>query len=289
MGHFEFDSHVHIFPAGRHKGLMRWIRRMMPDHPVPTMIDAKEIERDLLGLGVRTFFNMVYPLSAEETDPLNRWNLEFCRTNAMARPVCSLHRDSPGKPDIAADLFRRGSYGIKFHPFIQKFNPSGEEFRGLYRRMGEMGMPLFLHTGYDLWYGMEFTAEDIEKIIAENPGMPVVLAHMIFPHLERAFGLLERYENAWLDATNVPGSFVYAREKKIPVHPSLLDTFIAGMERHRDRIMYGSDYPVSMGSLESVHRDMLALELSGETMRAVTGETPARFCGIVDERRGEER
>jgi predicted TIM-barrel fold metal-dependent hydrolase len=146
-------------------------------------------------------------------------------------------------------------------------------------------MPLFLHTGYDAWYGMEFTAEDIESIIAENPGMPVVLAHMIFPHLERSFGLLDRYENAWLDATNVPGSFVYAREKNIPISPSLLDTLIAGMERHRGRIMYGSDYPVSMGSLESVHRDMLALDLSDGTLRSVTGETPARFCLQVDGRR----
>ncbi len=258
----------------------------MPKHPVPENTTEEEARRDLESRGVKKFFNMVYPLNDGETGPLNRWNLERCSAWPGAHPVCSLHIDTRDKPAVAEDLFLAGSRGIKLHPFIQKFNPSSGEFGPLYRRMGEMGMPLFLHTGYDAWYGMKFPVSDIESIVSANPEMPVVLVHMIFPHIHEAFRILENHENAILDATNVPGSFEYARAKGFPLDGKMLDIFIRGTEENRERVLYGSDYPVGMGSLERIHDDFLALGFSDGTIAAVTGKNAERL--LDDTRRKRE-
>ncbi len=280
-----FDSHVHVFPAGRHRGLMRWIHRIMPGHPVGEGITEAGVLQDLEGSGVAEFFNLVYPLGDGETAPLNEWCLSFAKRVPAARPVCSMHVETANKPAVAEDLFRRGSYGIKFHPFIQGFNPSDAVFDDLYRAMDETGMPLFLHTGFDAWYGSSFPASDIERIVRGNPGMPVVLVHMIFPDLAAAFGLLDNYGNVILDATNVPGAFVYARKHGMELPASLVDEFVDGVERHHGRVMYGSDHPVGMGSLADIRGDLDALGLSAEALASLRGVAARTLRDLTDERR----
>ena len=100
------------------------------------------------------------------------------------------------------------------------------EFEELYKSLNEMGMPLFIHTGYDEWYGASFPPDDIEKIISSYPDMPVVLIHMVFPHIKRARQLIENYENVYGDATNVPGSISLARKVDSSLATKIQDDFI---------------------------------------------------------------
>ena len=72
------DSHVHIFPQGRLRGLMRWILRLIPDHPVPESVTAETILHEMRREGITHFFNLVYPLREEEAVPLNAFNGRFC-------------------------------------------------------------------------------------------------------------------------------------------------------------------------------------------------------------------
>jgi predicted TIM-barrel fold metal-dependent hydrolase len=282
-----FDSHVHILPKGRLKGLMRWIHKAMPGHPVAEGVTAEEITGQLKGHSIRECFNLVYPLFTEETDHINNWNLDFCQASEGIHPVCSLHIETPEKEKTAEDLFQRGSLGIKFHPFIQKFNPSHESFTSLYRLMNSMKMPLFLHTGYDDWYGDSFPVSDIESIVSAYPDMPVILVHMIFPHIKEAFQLLKNNGNVILDCTNVPGSFIYAREKNIPLPKELVENFISGIEKNSTRVMYGSDHPVGMGSLEDIYRDLAELNLSAEAYDDVTGSTARKLLKTTKQSRGK--
>lgn len=275
------DSHVHILPPARLRGLMKWMHRAFPGHPVPSVITPDGIIADLRAAGATRFINLVFPLNVGETDSLNAWNLEFCENTPGAVPVGSLHIDSPGKERIARSLVARGCRGVKLHAFIQRFDPSDARFDGLYDFMNESGMTLFLHTGFDQWYGMTFPPERIERIIARRPNMAVVLVHMIFPKIDDALRLLDTYGNVVLDATNVPGALAFMRDAGMAEESSLRDRFAAGVERHRERIMYGSDYPVGMGTLEKIGADLRATGIGVEAVNALTLETPGRLIKFL--------
>ena len=283
----KFDSHLHIFPKGRLKGLMRWIHNVLPGHPVKKTINAEEIITDIKRENISECFNLVYPLIAEETELLNNWNIKLKEQFPMIHPVCSLHIDNKNKPDTAISLFKNGSSGIKFHPFIQKFNPAHKDLKDLYKIMSSMRMPLFLHTGYDAWYGDSFSVDDIESIITGFPQMPVILVHMIFPQVKEAFQLLKDNENVYLDGTNVPGSFIYAKEKNIPLPDKLYNDFLEDLHNHSDRIMYGTDHPVGMGSVKDIYDDFINLELSEKAEKHILRETGIALISKIEAARNK--
>jgi uncharacterized protein len=272
-----FDSHVHIVPPRRLVGLMRWIHRAFPGHPVPVDILRHQIIDDLRSAGVGRFFNLVYPLSDEETYSLNDWNIEFCAETPGAIPFGSMFVDTPDKAKVAERLFERGCVGIKFHPFVQKFDPGDSRFDDLYSLMNEAGKPLLLHTGYDDWYGRSLTAETLRSIAERYPAMGLVLVHMLFPRLDQALKMAADYENVWLDLTNVPGSFRYTREKGMSLPEGLVEQLLDGLEQFGARTMYGSDYPAGMGTLGDVDNDLKALGISESVYRKLTQTSPAAF------------
>ncbi len=73
------DSHYHIMSQRRLWSLVRWIKGAVPDHPVPESVTKNDLLHTLARESVTHFFNLVYPLKEEETDPLNAFNGAFCK------------------------------------------------------------------------------------------------------------------------------------------------------------------------------------------------------------------
>ncbi|MFH1539143.1 MAG: amidohydrolase family protein [bacterium] len=273
FSHPIIDSHVHILPPGRLAGLMRWIHRAFKGHPVPADIDSEGILADLRANGTKHFFNLVYPLEPGETESLNEFNHEFCAGHLEAAGWGSLHIENPGKASIVerciADL---GFVGMKFHPFIQRFSITDPRMTPVYETLDALKRPLMIHTGFEYFYQQEMPPSQVEELLRGFPGMPLIAVHCLFPHLEEAFGLLERYPNLTLDLTNVFGAITMAAEL---TGADALDTpearvLIAEVPRHSDRLLFGTDHPAGMGTVEKIYRDMRLFGFDAEVARRIT-------------------
>jgi uncharacterized protein len=277
------DAHVHIMPHDRIAGLMRWIRRAFPDHPVDPNIDEAGIVSDLSDRDIRFFFNYVYPLKAEQTDTLNAFNEELARRLPASAPFGSLHQDTSDKKAVTRRCIQDHRFvGLKFHPFVQRFNPAEERMFVVYELMEEYGKPVVLHTGFEDFYRMKMPPADIERILRRFPRLVLVLSHCLFPHFREVRALMGEYEGLWLDATNVFGALRYL--SLIPDSSGLDQAegsrlFRGLMSDFSARTLFGTDHPVGMGDLKTIYDDFFAFGLPDKVSRAILWESPLAFIG----------
>lgn len=278
------DAHVHIMPPVRIAGLMRWIRRAFPDHPVDPNIGEAGIVSDLSGKGIPFFFNYVYPLRPDETGALNEFNEELSRRLPQAAPFGSLHLDTPDKEAVTRRCMEGHRFvGLKFHPFVQRFDPADERMFAVYELMEEYGRPVVLHTGFEEFYRMKMPPADIERILRQFPRLVLVLSHCLFPYFREVRALMEGYRGVWLDATNVFGALNYLALLTGPTAgrdwSETGELFRALMNDFSDRTLFGTDHPVGMGNLGTIYGDFAAFGLSDEISRAILWENPLAFIG----------
>jgi len=278
---FFIDSHVHIFPEKRLRGLVKWIRGLIPDHPVSALVTEQELLSDFRKEGVTHFFNLVYPLKEEETGPLNEFNARFCSATPGAIPFATLHQDTHQKAGVAEEALKSHPFiGFKFHPFIQGFDPWDTRMDPLYAFLQEAGRPVILHTGYGDYYGKSMPTSELRALLKRYPRLPVVFAHMAFPELDTAFSMLDEFPDLYLDAALVLPCRRPAFEPlllSVPGGKRMLDVLLEGLEAYRGRVMYGSDHPVGMGGLPDIYRDLHDLPISEEAKRSIRMETPMAF------------
>ena len=117
--------------------------------------------------------------------------------------------------------------------------------------LAEYGLPLYVHTGFDEWYGWGYDLGELERIAERHPEIPMVLCHCAFPRLEWATEMARRHPQVWLDTTNVFGSIDAGagRPRRAAARAAARDAFDAAP----DRIFFGTDYPAAMGALEELH------------------------------------
>jgi predicted TIM-barrel fold metal-dependent hydrolase len=251
---------------------MRWIRRAFPGHPVSEDVSADKIVSDLREAGVTHFFNLAYPLREHETESINEFNLDFCGRTPGAIPFASLHPETPDKAGVGERALGAGFVGFKFHPFVQGFDPWDRRMDPLYELLQEAGRPVLFHTGFELFYKKPMPVSELEKMLNRFPRLPVVLVHMAFPELEWAFKMLEKRPDLYLDATNVLACLRPAYRPMLAAVPDgdrFSEVLVDGLERHRGRVMYGSDHPAGMGGLGDIYRDLEMLPVDAETRRAM--------------------
>lgn len=260
---------------------MRWIINAFPEHPLPETVMAGNILRDLVDQGVTHFFNLVYPLEAEETDNLNEFNAAFCQRIPGAIPFASLHQDTPEKVRVAEAALKSYDYvGFKFHPFFQGFHLWDRRMKSLFAFLQEAGKPVLLHTGFEDFYQSKMPVSELQDLLRQFPRLPVVFVHMAFPELSSVFRLLDTYPDLYLDATNVLAvrrpEFQYLLEN-LPEGEQILDILIAGLEKYSERIMYGSDHPAGFGSLGRIYQDLEQLPISDQAKRDIRTGTAKSF------------
>jgi uncharacterized protein len=277
------DAHVHILPRVRLRGLMRWIKRAFPEHPVDATIDEEGILNDLRENRISFFFNYVYPLKEEETDSLNKFNFELSKNIDVVAPFGSLHFDTRDKKGVVKKCIEDyGFVGLKFHPFVQKFDPADEKMFSVYELMEKYERPVVLHTGFDEFYQMKMPAEDLMKILDKFPNLPLVLSHCLFPRFDDANLLAQSYNNVYLDATNVFGALRFfmsdTNDEEVRGRGNLYrERFRTLILERSERTLFGSDYPVGMGGLDEIYDDIFAFGLSEAVERDLAFKTAWGF------------
>lgn len=243
-----YDCHTHLFPADRMGGLMRWIHRAVLDFKVPVDITADQAVADLRKAGAVRWANLLFPISPNEAPNLHAWGRDLADRVPEITPVGGVYIDDGDPLAVVQEAIEEyGMAGLKFHPMVQGFNPWDPKLAPVLGYLDGLGKPIYIHTGYDAWYGHEFDRAGMELMLTRYPGIPVVLPHVGFPDLDWGFSLAERFPQVWLDLTNVPGSFDW-----LGAEDGLLATFRAGITRHRERVLMGTDYPAGMGNLDEI-------------------------------------
>lgn len=280
------DAHVHISTPFRLAGLMRWVRKFAPDHPVPEDVNEQYILHDMKSLGARYFFNLVYPLRRRETRKLNLFNYELTRRLPNSAGWGSVHPRNELKEEIIRESIEEYDFvGLKFHPFIQKFSITDRKMSPVYETMNELKRPVIFHTGFDEFYEMKLTPDQVAGLAADYPDMKIVIAHMLAPDFKAALDLMAAHENIIGDLTLVPGTIRYMLGSKNGA--KLADTDAAKMlaselPAFADRLVYGSDHPAGLGSYNDIFNDFYEMGLPPELEKKITWHNPMnmvkRYC-----------
>lgn len=267
------DAHVHLYPPRRLGGLMRWVHRGIPGHPVPVDVTVDEAVSGLRAAGVTAFFAAVFPLVPGEARDLNRFNAELARLTPGMIPFGTAHQDDADPGAVAAEaLGPLGLKGIKLHPMVMKMAPADPRMASVYAAAQEAGRPLLVHTGFEEGYGRTPDKEQWEAMLGAHPRLTVILAHAFYPDLPYAFSLLRRFENVLLDLTNVIGMLQWGAAPNpfgISRPPWGTEEFAAALDANASRVLFGSDHPAGMGTIEEIVRQVETFGLENESVEKI--------------------
>ena len=264
------DPHVHLLPAERTAGLMRWLHRGLPGVGIPVDITAEDALADLHAAGGHVMVNLLFPLKGGEAEELHRFGAALSAQDPSVIPVGGVHVDDRDPEAVVRSAIEdHGMRGLKLHPMVQRFSPGHPALEPAIAALAEYALPLYVHTGFDEWYGWGYDLGELERIAERHPSIPLVLCHCAFPRLEWATEMARRHRQVWLDTTNVFGSIVRVADgdSRAALDRRLQDAF----EAAPDRVFFGTDYPAAMGTLEELHAQVAESPVAGSQLERLAG------------------
>jgi hypothetical protein len=274
------DPHVHLLPAERTAGLMRWLHRGLPGVAIPFDITWEQALADLRAAGAEQVVNLLFPLRAGEAEELHRFGATLTAQEPAVVPVGGVHVDDPDPEGVLrAAVEDHGMRGLKLHPMVQRFSPGHPALAPAIAALASYALPLYVHTGFDEWYGWGYDLGELERIAERHPEVPLVLCHCAFPRLEWAAKMARAHPQVWLDTTNVFASIELAPESaRAALMSKVEDLFDTAPER----IFFGTDYPAAMGSLSELHRQVAGAPVTADR----TGQMASNASRFIAEALG---
>jgi predicted TIM-barrel fold metal-dependent hydrolase len=162
----------------------------------------------------------------------------------VAIPFASInpHRGAEGVRQARRLIEQYKVKGFKFHPSVQEFHPNDRMAYPLYEAIAEAKLPALFHTGQTgvgaqtpggggirLKYSHPMLLDDVA---ADFPDMPIILAHPSFPWQEEALSVATHKPQVYIDLSG------WSPKYFPPILVQYANTLL------KDRILFGSDYPV---------------------------------------------
>ncbi|WP_283248407.1 amidohydrolase family protein [Leucobacter allii] len=170
-----------------------------------------------------------------------------------------------------------GVRGFKFHPTVQGFDPSAEEFRPLWAEIERLGVPIVVHTGQTGvgaglpgGYGLKLRYSDpmlLDDVAAEHPGLTVILAHPSVPWQDAALSMAAHKANVYIDLSGWSPKYF---------SPALVRQARTILQ---DKMLFGSDYPAL--TPDRWLRDFDALGFPEPVRAKVLRDNAARVLGLA--------
>jgi predicted TIM-barrel fold metal-dependent hydrolase len=253
------DFHVHLFPDR----LFDAIRRQFVTDYGWNVLHHLYWRESLAYLRERGIGPMVYSNYAHRrgiAQGLNDWNLQVLAETPDLYCFAAFHPEDEDGLTMAENLLENPRIlGFKLQLLVQRFSPDDERLFPLYEMVMDKGKRLLFHVGTGP-VGNEFVGIiPFRRLLARYPDLPAVIAHM--GALEYgAFGeLLTDHPRLMMDT-----AFAF-----IPGLGAMFDLGQGFLERHRESILYGSDFPNILFPREDEIDTLLGLDLSQEFYDAV--------------------
>jgi predicted TIM-barrel fold metal-dependent hydrolase len=179
-------------------------------------------------------------------------------------------------PQRVRHLVDRGAKGFKFHPSLQAFEPNDPRYYPIYEAISEAGVPAVFHTGQTGigsglpgGRGIKLRYSDpmlLDDVAADFPHLTVILAHPSVPWQDSAISMATHKANVYIDLSGwLPKYF-----------PTQLVRAANG--RLRDKVLFGSDYPVISPDRWIASFD--ELEIKPEVRPLIMKENAIRMLGL---------
>jgi uncharacterized protein len=186
-------------------------------------------------------------------------------------------RTGPAAIDLARQLVaENGVRGFKFHPTVQGFDPSAEEFAPLWAAIDELGVPIVVHTGQTGvgaglpgGYGLKIRYSNpmlLDDVAADHPGLTIILAHPSVPWQDEALSMAAHKANVYIDLSG--WSPKYFSPALVRQAGSIL----------QDKVLFGSDFPAL--TPERWLDDFAKLELKDAVIPKILKANAARLLGL---------
>jgi predicted TIM-barrel fold metal-dependent hydrolase len=179
--------------------------------------------------------------------------------------------------ELAARLIEdEGVRGFKFHPTVQGFNPSHDEYVPLWGLLEKANVPALFHTGQTGigaglpgGYGFRLGLSNpmlLDPIAADFPRLQIVMAHPSVPWQDEALSVATHKHNTWIDLSG--WSPKYFPAELVRYANSILSR----------RVLFGSDYP--MLTPDRWLREVSGTSLKPEVMPGILKDNAARLLGL---------
>lgn len=159
--------------------------------------------------------------------------LSFAEKDARIIPFASVDPHDPGMVEKLRKYVQSGCRGLKLHPIIQDFHPSGPECMETVEEFKQYRLPVFFHSGQTAYYVPESVAEtygapeNYVKLFAAFPDVAFVMGHMALTEAREAIEIAQVFENVYFDTSFQPRRMVKRAVDRVG----------------GDRIMFGTDWP----------------------------------------------
>ena len=261
------DFHVHLFPDK----LFDAIRRQFVTDYGWSILHSLYWRESVAYLRDKGVGPIVYSNYAHRKDiakGLNDWNLNILEDLPDTYCFAAFHPDDKDGLAMAADLLDHPRIlGFKLQLLVQRFSPDDERLFPLYELVSAKKKRLLLHVGTGP-VGNEFVGvAPFKRLLERFPDLPAIIAHM--GALEYgAFGaLLGSHPLLYMDT-----AFSF-----LPGLGSMFDLGCDFLEAHRERILYGSDFPNVLFPREDEIDALLGLDLSQAFYDAVFRDNGLRL------------
>ncbi|HOT45250.1 MAG TPA: amidohydrolase family protein [Spirochaetota bacterium] len=229
------DFHVHLFPDRMFDAIWEYFSKCYKWDVIYRMY-YRECISYLRERGVQKIVFSNYAHREGVAEALNAWNLEILEGIPELYCFAAYH---PGDENGLAMADRVLSHprvlGFKLQLLVQRFFPHDNRLFPMYEKVMERGKRILFHVGTGP-VGNEFVGlAEFNKLLDRYPDIPANVAHMGAMEYRGFMDLLEDHPALYLDT-----AFAFFREFQGRGGFNLGNE---ELEKHKDRILYGSDFP----------------------------------------------
>ena len=186
---------------------------------------------------------------------LNRWNMKVLDEIPNLYCFAAIHPDDDNYMEIAKNIISHPNVlGFKLQHLVQNFYPYDERLFPLYDLVIEKGKRILFHAGTGPVGNPYVGIRNFEKMLKKYPDIPANIAHMGAFECKEFMDLLEDHKNLYFDTSF---TFFKRADMGFNLDPSYL-------ERNKNRILYGSDFPNLIFPREEEIDTIVGLGLSSE-------------------------
>jgi hypothetical protein len=245
-----WDAHIHLFPERLFAAIWGWFDRFGWDIPFAGW-DLASYLSFLQDMGVDRGFLLPYCHKPGMAMDLNRWVGSVALAHPWLIPFASVHPGDEGIAEtLALCLDSWGFAGLKLQLAVIGYPADHPALIPACREVYQRDKILIIHAGTAPYAPgqEEYKALGLRRVLPlleAFPGLKLIIPHFGLDELDLMQEILEAYPNVSVDT-----SWALANPK-LEVPESELARF---MITHKDRILFGTDFPI----LEHSPRDMLA-------------------------------
>lgn len=277
------DFHVHLFPDRMFDAVWRHFAEVYK-WDVIYQLYYNECVSHLRERSVGPIVYSNYAHRAGVAAGLNDWNRKILDEVDDLYCFGAFSPLDDNAMEIAKDALEHPRMlGFKLQLLVQEHHPADERFFPLYDLMMERNKRILFHVGNGP-AGNQFVGyENFKRLLDRYPDLPCNVAHMGGMEYEEFFGLLDHHEKLYFDT-----SFTFI-PKMAPLFgleemfADLYGFWGDRLERYRERIVYGSDFPNLIFPREDEIGCLGGLDLSQEFYDGVFYKNGAR---LIEEHAG---